>query len=230
MLVKRTDIPIYFGRVLGLGKPSAKAVATAVGPTPIQTLTRGLWPVGVQYPTAQTFGQTMTLSEKGAGNSVPGNWAWLNFPQCSPIGSAPPASYHGGGVPNLVQNITNGSTCGFSIGDTVTPETGAKGNSTQTANTINSLIGSGNPPPSDPSKIVLGDSQLVIVPLVDWNSAHGQSTAVPILGFAAVWLTSLTGQGAAITLYGQFVKVVDQYAQGGSGTNWGAYGAPFLVQ
>jgi hypothetical protein len=77
---------------------------------------------------------------------------------------------------------------------------------------------------------VIGDSQLVIVPLVDWNGAAGQSSPVPIKDFAAIWLTSLTGKGAAITLYGQFVQVVDQYAQRGASTNWGAYGAPFLVK
>jgi len=234
VVVERDNIPIYFGRVLGLSKPSASAVATAVGPTPIQTLTRGLWPVGVQYPANLTYGASMTLSEQ-AGNMAPGNWKWLDFPQCSPVGSNPPASYNGGGVPNLVQNITYGSTCAYSVGGTVNPETGAKANSTETATAISNLIGV--PPntvgPSAPpaSQISMGARQLVIVPLVDWNVAVGASVAIPIKGFAAVWITQLTGQGANITLQGQYVQVVDQYGRGGPGaTNWGAFGAPFLVQ
>src|SRR5579864_5580475 len=234
VLVKRTDIPIYFGRVLGLSKPSASAVATAVGPTPMQTLTRGLWPVGVQYPANMTYGTSMTLSEQ-AGTMAPGNWKWLDFPQCSPVGSSPPASYNGGGVPNLVQNISNGSTCAYSVGDNVNPETGAKGNSTNTATAISNLIGmpentTGPSAPSDPSQISMADRQVVIVPLVDWNSAKGASVAIPIKGFAAVWITELQGQGANITLQGQFVQVVDQYGRGGASTNWGAFGAPFLLQ
>jgi hypothetical protein len=140
VLVKRTNIPIYFGKVLGLSNPSANAVATAVGPTPIQTLTRGLWPVGIQFPASLTYGTSMTLSEQ-SGTVAPGNWGWLDFPQCSPVGSNPPASYNGGGVPNLVQNITYGSTCAYSVGGTVNPETGAKGNSTNTATAISNLIG-----------------------------------------------------------------------------------------
>lgn len=234
VLVKRTDIPIYFGKLLGLSKPSANAVATAVGPTPIQTLTRGLWPVGVQYPASLTYGASMTLSEK-SGSLSPGNWRWLDYPQCSPVGSNPPPSYNGGGVPNLVQNISYGSTCAYSVGGTVNPQTGAIGNSSNTATAISNLIGVppntvGPSAPSNPNQISMSDRQLVIVPLVDWNAAIGASVAITIKGFAAVWITQLTGQGANITLQGQFVQVVDQYGHGGASTNWGAFGAPFLVQ
>jgi hypothetical protein len=233
VLVKRSDIPIYFGRVLGLSKPSASAVATAVGPTPIQTLTRGLWPVGIQYPTALTYGAPMILSEN-TGVMAPGNWRWLDFPQCSTVGSRPPATYNGGGVSNLVQNISNGSTCEYSVGGNVNPQTGAVANSSLITTAISNLIGVpsgvvGSLAPSDPNQIKIGDRQLVMVPMVDWNTAIG-ATAVQIKGFAAVWITELTGNGTNITLYGQFVKVVDQYAQGGASTDWGAYGAPFLVQ
>jgi hypothetical protein len=63
-----------------------------------------------------------------------------------------------------------------------------------------------------------------------WNNNNGQSTTVTIMGFAAFWLTSLTGQGSAITLTGQFVKVIDQFGVGGTGTDWGSYSAPVLVE
>jgi hypothetical protein len=222
---------VFFARMVGLSNLAAIGNATAIGPMPITTLTRGLFPVGVQFPNSMTYGTSMTLSEKSAGQFGPGNWGWLNFPQCNPVGSAPPASFHGGGVPNLTQNITYGSTCSYSIGNTITPETGAKGNSSQATNAITALIGSGGPPPTDQNQIKLGDPQLVVVPLVDWNAVHGQSTTVPVKGFAAVWLTALTGSGAAITLTGQFVKLVDQYGTGdGTGTDWGTYSAPVLVQ
>ena len=146
--LKRSDIPVFFGRLIGLSNLAAIGSATAIGPLPITTLTRGLFPIGVQFPASMSYDTTMTLSEKSSGQFGPGNWGWLNLPQCTPVGSAPPASYHGGGVPNLTQNITYGSTCSYSIGDTITPETGAKGNSTQPANAIDSLIGSGGNPPS----------------------------------------------------------------------------------
>jgi Putative Flp pilus-assembly TadE/G-like len=228
--LKRTDIPVFFGRLIGLSNLAAIGNATAIGPMPIQTLTRGLFPVGVQYPATMSYGTNYTLSEKSSGQFGPGNWGWLNFPQCSPIGSTPPAVSHGGGVPNLTANVTNGSTCAYSVGSTITPETGAKGNSTQPANAINARIGSGNPPPTDPNQISISDPQLVIVPLVDWNNNNGQSSTVQVKGFAAFWLMSLTGQGAAITLTGQFVKAVDNYGIGGTGTSWGAFSAPVLVQ
>jgi len=229
--LKRTDIPVFFGRLIGLSNLAATGNATAIGPLPITTLSRGLFPVGVQFPANMTYGTSMTLSEKSSGQFGPGNWGWLNFPQCTPIGTAPPANYHGGGIPNLTQNITYGSTCAYSIGDTITPETGAKGNSSQPANAVNALIGSGGNPPTDQNQIQIGDSQLVVVPLVDWNSNNGQSSTVTVKGFAAVWLTALSGSGAAIVLTGQFVKLVDQYGIGnGSGTDWGTYSAPVLVQ
>jgi Putative Flp pilus-assembly TadE/G-like len=228
--LKRTDIPVYFGRAIGLDKLAAIGNATAIGPMPIQTLTRGLFPVGVQYPATMTYGVTIDLSEKSSGQFGPGNWGWLDFPQCDPVGGVPPSVYHGGGSPNLTQNVTYGSTCSYSVGDTITPETGAKGNSGQPANALNARIGNGAPPPLDPNQINLSDPQLVIVPLVDWNNNNGQSATVPVKGLAAFWLTALTGQGASITLKGQFVKVVDTYGIGGSGTSWGAFSAPILVQ
>src|SRR6266852_7187831 len=101
VLVKRTDIPIYFGRVIGLSKPSASAVATAVGPTPIQTLTRGLWPVGVQYPANLTYGASITLSEN-SGTMAPGNWKWLDFPQCSPVGAKGNSTNTATAISNLI--------------------------------------------------------------------------------------------------------------------------------
>lgn len=228
--IKRTDIPVFFGKLIGLTSLSAAGNATAIGPMPIQTLTQGLFPVGVQYPATMTYGTTYTLSEKSSGQFGPGNWGWLNFPQCSPAGTKPPSSYHGGGVPNLTTNVTDGSTCSYSIGDTITPETGAKGNSTQPANAIVSRIGTGSAPPTDQNAINTSDGQLVVVPLVDWNSNNGQSTTVPVKGFAAFWLMSLTGSGASITLKGQFVKLIDNYGIGGSGTDWGSYSPPILVQ
>jgi hypothetical protein len=228
--LKRTDIPVFFGRAIGLSNMVAIGNATAVGPMPIQTLTRGLFPVGVQAPATMSYNTTVTLSEKSSGQFGPGNWGWLNLAQCSPVGTPPPANYQGGGVPNLTQNVTSGSTCAYSIGDTITPETGAQGNSNPPATAINTRIGAGGAPPSDPNKINLTDPQLVMVPLVDWNNNKGKSGTVPVMGFAAFWLTSLSGQGSTISLTGQFVQAVDNYGIGGSGTSWGAYSAPVLVQ
>jgi hypothetical protein len=71
--LKRTDIPVFFGRMIGLTNLVATANATAIGPMPIQTLTRGLFPVGVQYSPTMTYGQTMTFSEKSSGQYGPGN-------------------------------------------------------------------------------------------------------------------------------------------------------------
>ncbi len=228
--LKRTDIPVFFGKVIGLTSLTAIGNATAIGPMPIQTLTQGLFPVGVQYPATMTYNTPYTLSEKSSGQFGPGNWGWLNLPQCSPVGSDPPSSYHAGGVPNLTTNVTYGSTCRYSVGDTITPETGAQGNSNPPAAAIVTRIGSGGAPPTDQNQISVSDGQLVVVPLVDWNSNNGKSTTVEVKGFAAFWLTSLSGQGASITLTGEFVKLVDNYGIGGTGTDWGSYSAPILVQ
>lgn len=228
--LKRTDIPVFFGRLIGLTNLIATGYSTAIGPMPISTLTRGLFPVGVQYPAAMTYNSTITLSEQSSGQFGPGNWGWLNLAQCSPAGSAPPPRYNGGGLTNLVQNVTYGSTCAYSVGDTITPETGAQANSSPATNALQTRIGSGGAPPTDPNELTISDPQLVMVPLVDWNHNNGKSTTVPIMGFAAFWLTALSGQGASIKLTGQFVKVVDNFGIGSSSTDYGAYTAPILVQ
>jgi hypothetical protein len=43
--LKRTDIPVFFSRMVGLSNLAAIGNATAIGPMPITTLTRGLFPV-----------------------------------------------------------------------------------------------------------------------------------------------------------------------------------------
>lgn len=228
--LKRTDIPVFFGRLIGLTNLVAVGNATAIGPMPITTLTRGLFPIGVQYPATMAYDTTITLSEQSSGTFGPGNWGWLNLPQCNPVGSAAPPTAHNGGVTNLAQNINYGSTCSYSIGSTINPETGANANSSLSTRALNNRIGDGEPPPIDENAISTSSPQLVLVPLVDWNAPHGQSTTVQVKGFAAFWLTALSGQGASIKLTGQFVKVVDSYGIGGSSTDWGTYSAPVLVQ
>ena len=71
---------MFFGNLIGLNNLAAVGNATAIGPMPIQTLTRGLFPVGVQFPATMSYGTTYTLSEKSSGQFGPGNWGLAEFP------------------------------------------------------------------------------------------------------------------------------------------------------
>src|SRR5216684_3596189 len=80
--LSRTNLPYFFGRVIGLNTYSVAARATAQSDGPVGTVYRGLFPAGITctpnasgkcpgVPDSLAFGQKFTFG--------PGNWAWLNL-------------------------------------------------------------------------------------------------------------------------------------------------------
>ncbi len=227
--LKRTNIPVFFMRALGrTDNYAAIASSTAVQPTPVSSINNGLFPVGMPPnplnncpPTTPggclSYGTQFQMTD----NYGPGNWGWLNIP-LKWNGSAGPQT--GGGAQLLTNNITNGCTCSVKVGDVIATKTGENWGPVQSA--VNGLITAGNLP----STITGNESQLVTVPIVDWGTVNGASQ-VRVLGFAEVWIDSISKSGSNQLLTVQFVKYISKYASGGGGSNnFGAFQPPYLVQ
>jgi len=184
--LKRTNIPVFFMRVLGRGGLySASATSIAVAPTPVSAIQNGLFPAAMPAtPNMQplTYGTTFSLTD----NYGPGNWGWLNIPT-GWTGSQGPQN--GGGASLLASNITNGCTCTVKVGDVIATKTGENWGPVQSA--VNSLITAG----SLPSTLTGNESQLVTVPVVNWGPSNGASQ-VTVLGFAEVWIDSISKSGS----------------------------------
>jgi hypothetical protein len=228
--LRRSAIPMFFARfVMPPGSTFAAAVdATAVGPAPIQTITRGMFPAGltVTPSTSRTYPQSVSLLAGGSGS----NLTWLDLPACTPAGSLPPAHSHEHGA-NLADDIANGSTCSYSIGDTIRAVSAADF-SDHAADIDHAMwlrIPNHNLPAPALDQLNSADPQVAVVPLVALSpSGHGQQTAT-VLGFATLWLMDYNDLASSQTLTGEFMQYTDQYGVGGAPVAYGAYSRPFLV-
>jgi hypothetical protein len=222
--LKRTNIPVFFLRALGRSNSyAAVASSTAVQPTPVSSVHNGLFPVGMSPQpggASMVYGQVYNLT----GDDSPGNWGFLDIPQgCSGAGCLS----HGGGAPLLASNISNGCTCSVSVGDALYPKSGISWGQVNSA--MASIVT--NSGATIPSTLTGNESQLVLIPIVDWSGTSGSSSGVPILGFAEMWIVNYGKSGSNVTISAQFVKYISKYASGGGGpSDYGAYQPPYLVQ
>jgi Putative Flp pilus-assembly TadE/G-like len=228
--VDRTNIPVMFGRALGLKTPyQADATAIAVGPLPVQTVQNGLLPIGMpatpENLAFKTGVEFNVVNPDPGGNNPnvswgPGNWGYLNIP----VGTDGNGTQGGGGGQLLNNNLTDGCTCTVSVGNTLYPKTG------ETWGQVQSAINSHDPNGSlAPTTLTGNEPQLVTIPIVS-SFSNGQ-TPVTILGFAEVWLMGISKSGAGQTLNVEFVKYISKYGKsGGGGTDYGAEAQPYLVQ
>jgi hypothetical protein len=131
---------------------------------------------------------------------------------------------NGGGGNQLGTNISNGCTCDVQIGDVIATKSGMTFGPVRDA--VNGLITSG----SLPASITGSESQLVTVPIVDWGSSKSGASQVTVLGFAEIWLDSITQVQGNQVLTVQFVQyLAPEATRGGGTTSYGAYAAPYLV-
>jgi Flp pilus assembly protein TadG len=199
------QVPYYFGRLLNLISSPVRASATATLVTPGSVT--GVVPIGIQYSTSYTLGQSITLKQGGGPSAWgPGNWGAL--------------ALGGTGASTYSANIQSGYPGTVSLGDTLQTETGSMTGPTQSGFDARISAGLSVDPSGTFSDHSLTDPRAVLVPMVDFTSASG-SSEVPVMGFAELWLVSDDSNGD-ITAY--FIRAVVpgvQPAQAGS--QYGTY-------
>jgi hypothetical protein len=228
VVAQQTGLPFFFAQAIGMGTYSVAASASAKSGGPVQSVNQGLFPIGLQCATgcsnlSTLGGEPVTFGQKfvGAVINAPGNWEWLGLTK--------------NGSSSLANNIANGATGTYSIGDTISTAPGNKGNSGPVKNAVSSRLNSCpalTPDPcadgGNPNDIPAGDPCLVVVPAVNFNGCSGTCSMV-IEGFALVYLESTTTNSS---LSGCFVNGVAPTSVSGSGgtTNLGATTPPTMTQ
>jgi Putative Flp pilus-assembly TadE/G-like len=186
-------IPCYFCAVLGEGTAYAatsassssgwgglQASATALI-EPIRSA-RGVVPIGLDSRTSVSYGTEVHLK---AGQLGPGNWG--------------PLALGANGADNYENNVQNGYPGTLSIGDWPETETGNITGPTEAAIDNRISIGQNQYSTGTFEHHNLGDPRVMLIPIVDYADDNGKSP-VPVVGFAAVWVVSVDGQGD-ITCY-----------------------------
>lgn len=230
-------VPYYFARVLGLTSQLEQVSATASSQTSspscvglcnpdgtpqnttgaygTTTGQYGLLPVGLQYNTAYSENQPITLTQGGTGTNGswgPGNWGALAL-------GAP-----GGDM--LRSNFADGYSGPVAVNQWVNTDTGMKNG--PIAQGLQDRINAGlaEYPNGSYSDHVLNDPRVATLPLVNWVNINGES-AVEVMGFAEVWIDSVNGG----QINAHFISQVAANAFGNSGGyNDGVHGQPILIK
>jgi Flp pilus assembly protein TadG len=222
---KRTSLPYYFGRAVGLNTYDIAVGSTGQASQAVGTVKSGLLPLGLQCTAPCTLtsmdpGQSVAFGQKFVGGLAPGNWQWLAL----------------GGTGNNVlgTGIQSGATGSYSLGNPVSSEPGNSGSSSNVVTGLAARLvacatisdpctASGG----NPNTIPYGDPCLVIVPAVDYHGCNG-SCDVTVEGFAQIYLEqSSTGR----EIDGCFVKAVAANTVTSSNApQLGAEMPPILIQ
>jgi hypothetical protein len=232
VIVSRSGIPYTFGRIIGLDTYSVKAFAAAKSTLPTNSA-NGLFPLGMQCTSPCVMsklvpGQSVPFNQKftPAIGGAPGNWQWWAV---------------GNGAGDLGAVVATGMPGTYTIGQSVSTDTGNKGNSGPVSGAFDARMAKCASLLSDPcnggatNNIPTGDPCLVTIPAVDFAGCNGNCN-VTIEGFAQVYIEPTSssknkGQsGSQITAC--FIKGVDGNTVTGSSTapSLGAIEPPKLIQ
>jgi Flp pilus assembly protein TadG len=199
---QRTNLPYYFGKVIGLSTYSVSATSTGQAAEAVGTVRDGMFPVGLQCTSPCTLsnmdpGQSVSFGKKFVGGLAPGNWQWLDLAN---------------GDAGLGNAIVNGAPASYKIGVTIGSEPGNKGNSNPVITNLATRLSQCHPiadpctaAGGNPKTIPVGDKCLVIVPAVDYKGCNGNCT-MTIEGFALIYLEPHNTTGTSIN--GCFVQAV----------------------
>jgi Flp pilus assembly protein TadG len=188
------SLPCFFCAVLGEGTAHAQ---TAPGPetssgtgvrasasaliVPIKAAT-GMVPIGVDYRTNLSFGNSIQIKQGQVGA---GNWA--------------PLALGGTGADNYKTNVQTGYPGKLTAGDMIQTEPGNVVGPTNKGFQYRISMGQNQFSTGTFQNHELNDPRVMLIPMVDFSNVNG-SSQVPMKGFAMMWIVSVDGQGT-ITCY-----------------------------
>ncbi len=200
------SVPYSFATLLGLTSGTVSAQATAQ----IQTVGKaiGVTPMGVDFQTQYSSGQVVTLMENQVG---PGDWG--------------PLALGGTGASNLEQNIEYGYEGSVSLNDDILTEPGISAGPIRSAFNFVINKGQSEDPGGTFANHTFNDPRVLIVPMVNFNTAQG-SSEVQVMGFAALWLVSVDSKNDIQTYF--IDQVVPGSTPNSNASNYGAYKAVLI--
>lgn len=201
-------VPMFLPNMMGASTRSTSTAAAANRVIP-GALLAGAVPIGVQYDTvfsipangyASDAETSLKIKTKTSDLKTPGNAGALRFSGDN-SGSSQWSTY-----------LKYGFTSRIAVGDYITPKTGNMMGPTEDAIALSTDGGDTDSrfaraeayPWNDDtySKFDTNNPRIIALPLVDWAGAKGSSTDVPVKGFAAFYITRLSGAD----IYGRFIR------------------------
>jgi Flp pilus assembly protein TadG len=222
----RTDLPYYFGKVVGANTYSVSVTAMAQASQSVTQVNKGLFPIGLQCaptctPSSLVAGEPVTFGSKFVGGLSSGNWQWLDTT--------------GNGASGIGAAISGGVSGTFTVGGPISTKPGnnANANPVQTAftNRMNSCSSYASDPCSgtNPSSILSpSDPCIVVVPIVNFATCGNGTCSMTIEGFAQIYVEPLTSTTSKIQ--GCFVSTIAPDSIGSfSAQAFGPLQQPMLV-
>jgi Flp pilus assembly protein TadG len=198
------SVPYYFASLVGVGSGTIDVTGIGIG-GPINTVTgdQNLMPIGLQYSTVTGFSPGTPVANLAANGTSgctgtppicpSGDWGWVSL---DGTGHATVNSEIDSGYSGTVTQGTAGTACpGVSC---ILPQPGVGSSFTHVADhraASTAPACSGQTWDSHPD-----DSPCAVtVILVDFSACSGGRcpSGIPVLGFAELWINSVTGVGAA---------------------------------
>lgn len=193
-------VDLFFARVLGFNDTDVSARSRAK----ISSLSAatGILPFGV-FAADYGYGEEISLKTGGGNSFYPGWYGAL--------------SLGGNGADVYYNNIVNGYSGKIKIGDIIPLENGVMSNKTKTG--VNGRINACKHVPRCTSeKFVEGCPRIIIIPMI---KAIGEKPKdVEVVGFAALLLDKVLGQGNECEVTGRFIR----YVTSGEGEGINDYG------
>lgn len=180
-------VPAYFARVLGRDSFEVAAAATAQL-QPVGTV-QGILPIGLDYATNFSYGQTATLHNVQVG---PGNWDALA------LGSTGSQQYR--------DNLDYGYDGPINVGDNTQPEPGVSAGPTDQGISARLSRAQSEYPNGTFQSHTLDDPRAVVLPTVDWSGCNGRCSTLAVKGFVEVWINSINGWDVNVTFIGGAVR------------------------
>jgi Putative Flp pilus-assembly TadE/G-like len=206
-------VPYYFAKVLGLATGVVATTATASPEFPPSTVNAntpanvppggdnngtsgtfcantgdcGLIPIGLDYGTAYSNGNQITLQQ---GQIGPGNWDLLA------LGAT--------GGNNLRSNIATGYGGPVSVNDWILSEPGKKVGPIDQGFQDRLTLAASADPSGTFSNHSLKNPRVLIVPVVDWQHPNGRKQVL-VKAFATLWLDSYSGGQVTVHFISQVI-------------------------
>jgi Flp pilus assembly protein TadG len=224
---QRTDLPYYFGKVVGATTYTVSAAAVAQASQSVNQVNRGLFPIGLQCaptctPSSLVAGQPVSFGAKFVGGLSAGNWQWLdtNSSGASGIGAA----------------ISGGVAGTYTVGGSINTKPGNNASAGPVKTAFNTRMSQCNTYSTDPcsgtnpaSILSPSDPCIVIVPIVNFATCGSGTCSMTIEGFAQIYIEPSTSTPSNIQ--GCFVSTVAPDTIGSSSAPaFGPVQAPVMIQ
>ncbi len=224
---QRTNLPYYFGQVVGASTYNVSTTSIAQASQSVKQVNDGLFPIGLQCaptctPSSLVGGEPVSFGAKFVGGLSAGNWQWLDT--------------NGNGASGIGSAISGGVAGTYTLNGPITTKPGNNASAGPVKTAFNDRMSKCSSYSTDPcsgtnpaSILTAGDPCIVVVPIVNFGTCGNGSCTMLIEGFAQIYIEPATSTPSSIQ--GCFVTTVSPDTIGSSSAPaFGPLQAPIMIQ